>query len=827
MRLLLYRPNITQKFIGYILLLSFIPQILIGIASLRISSFVIREEVGTYTAELVKNEKDYLDLQLAQIESLMANISGVEEIRDAIDDADASEDLYTALATQARIGYILNGYLNLEGLVSIDIFTVGGAHYHVGDTLNIENSRTDVMERIFSRTEQANRLILWAGIEDNINANSSHQKVLTAAKLIHHIDPLTLEKIPQALFLVNYSVEYLYNHFSKANLGEGAYLMVIDEERRIIYHPTKELIGTETAPDVFEKLNQEQVIPAMNLDGKEMFVTSATSNVSGWIVISVIPLEALEAKTFAMQVATGVVLLICLVVSFFIAYLFNRQVVAPIRQVTSLFQQIQAGTLDWRTRMKARPGDEIGELIQWFNAFMETMVARQQAEDRLRHYAYFDELTGLPNRVMFLERLGQAIARHKRHPGFQFAVLFMDLDNFKLINDSLGHTLGNQLLIKIADRLSGRIRVTDLLARIGGDEFAFLIDDLSDTTQIIQIADRILRDLEEPFDLDDRKVFTTASMGIIFGDAKYSLAESYLRDADVAMYRAKESGRARYEIFDATMREQVMTRLALEADLRSAIEQGNLAGEFRVYYQPIIRLDTGELSGFEALLRWQHPRLGLVYPNAFISIAEETGLIIPIGRWVIGEVCRQLREWKTQLPCEPDLSVSINLSGKQVLSPDLVDVITAALRQADLSPHCLQLEVTEGTIIQEVEKFNAVLGRLKALGIAIQIDDFGTGYSSMSYLVQFGFNVLKIDRSFISEIDSREDKLGLVKAMVLIAEGLKMSVIAEGIETEEQLARLQAVGCELGQGFIFAYPLDSEAARQFILDRIAAPQRPA
>ncbi|MFQ5857718.1 MAG: EAL domain-containing protein [Anaerolineae bacterium] len=445
------------------------------------------------------------------------------------------------------------------------------------------------------------------------------------------------------------------------------------------------------------------------------------------------------------------------------------------------------------------------------------ITERKRAEEQLLHDAFHDGLTGLPNRALFMDRLGRAVERARRRADYLFAVLFLDLDRFKVVNDSLGHTVGDELLIAIAHRLRVCLRAADTVARLGGDEFAILLEDINDVSDATHVADLIGEAVMLPFNADGHEVFASASIGIVLSETGYDRPEGVLRDADIAMYRAKELGRARHEVFDTAMRAGAVARLEVETDLRWSVERQ----EFEIHYQPIVSLADGRIAGFEALLRWQHPERGLVSPGEFISVAEETGLIVPIDRWVLREACRQVRAWQTQFRTDPPLSISVNLSSKQFAQPDLVEQVEQILQETGLDARSLRLEITESVIMGNIESAAAMLSQLRALGVQVQMDDFGTGYSSLSYLHQFPIDAIKIDRSFISRMDVDGDNSEIVQTIVALAHDLGMDVIAEGVETGEQLAHLRALACEYGQGYYFAKPLDSEAAVALVTGELA------
>ncbi|NCJ05957.1 PAS domain S-box protein [Synechococcales cyanobacterium C] len=431
---------------------------------------------------------------------------------------------------------------------------------------------------------------------------------------------------------------------------------------------------------------------------------------------------------------------------------------------------------------------------------------RKRLEEQLTHDAFHDSLTGLPNRLMFLDRLQQAIARVQQHPQRQFAILFLDIDRFKVINDSLGHVTGDQLLVEVAGRLQACLRPQDLVARLGGDEFTILLERVQDLKDATTVADRIQQALRAPFYLDHHEIFTTASIGIALNTDVMAQPAELLRNADTALYQAKENGRACYAFFSTEMHNKAVEQLLIETNLRWAVERN----ELQVHYQPIYSLQSGKIKGFEALVRWQHPQWGLISPAEFIPVAEETGLIAPIGEWVLWESCRQLRQWQQAHP-ELTLSMNVNLSSKQLAQPHLARYVERVLLQTGLGAESLKLEITESGIMANTELAAVRLQELKALGVALCVDDFGTGYSSLSRLHQFPLDTIKIDRSFVCTLDDKPENHAIVRAILTLAHSLDMTVVAEGIETAAQLTQLKALGCEYGQGYFFAKPLKAKA----------------
>jgi diguanylate cyclase (GGDEF)-like protein/PAS domain S-box-containing protein len=454
--------------------------------------------------------------------------------------------------------------------------------------------------------------------------------------------------------------------------------------------------------------------------------------------------------------------------------------------------------------------DEDGKIVGSMSVHTD-ITERKRAEEQLVHNAMHDALTGLPNRALFLEHLRRAMG-HSPLRKKTFAVLFLDFDGFKLINDSLGHLEGDMLLKLIARRLESLLRGDDVVARLGGDEFTILLDELTGSKDVLFVVERIKDIFREPFNLGGREVFISASIGIALRDAKYKTPEDMLRDADIAMYRAKSSGKGRHEIFNRAMREEVSNRLRLETELRLALERG----EFSVFYQPIMQIANHQLIGFEALVRWFHPLRGQVMPGEFIPIAEEIGLIIPLGEWILRESCRQVREWQRRFPAQSDLTISVNLSCKQFMQLDLADRVAEILRETELEARFLRLEVTESHVMENSQMAITIMNRLRALGIQLSMDDFGTGYSSLSYLQRLPINYLKIDRSFINVMNSNHENGEIVRAIVMLAKNLNMQVVAEGIETEEQAMQLINLDCPFGQGFFYSKPTSATQAEAIL-----------
>lgn len=469
------------------------------------------------------------------------------------------------------------------------------------------------------------------------------------------------------------------------------------------------------------------------------------------------------------------------------------------------------GKYRWHRSLGIPGKDKDGNVISWFGT--DTDIHDQKtAEEQLIHLARHDVLTGLPNRFKFMKYLERVVNVTKLNPKNKFAVFFLDIDRFKLINDSLGHFVGDQLLSAFAERLEENTRLGDVIARLGGDEFTILFNNLTDMNEAEEMAKRLIQSFLIPFNVNGYEVFASASIGIVFSDDPERTAIDFLRDADAAMYRAKESGKSCYEIFNLEMHTHNINLLQTENSLHRAIERK----EFKVYYQPIISLETGELNSFEALIRWHHPERGLISPADFIEIAEETGLIIPIGKWILDEACRQTAEWQKRFPHTKPFRINVNLSTKQLMHENLISDVSEILAKHQLNAKYLELEVTESAIMKNAKVCFSVLENLKKLGVLLSTDDFGTGYSSLSYLHQFPFDTLKIDRSFINKMNIGDKSNEIVCTILSLAQNLNLKVVAEGIETEEQLRKLQDLKCDYGQGYLFSKPVVARIAESFL-----------
>jgi diguanylate cyclase (GGDEF)-like protein len=446
-----------------------------------------------------------------------------------------------------------------------------------------------------------------------------------------------------------------------------------------------------------------------------------------------------------------------------------------------------------------------GDLQEWFKRIHREDLVEVQV-------ALSAHLEGVSDHALFLDRLDRIIEQSQRNEQIAFAVLFLDIDRFKNINDRFGHLVGDKMLITIGERLQASTRFSDTVARLGGDEFVILLESIEDLEEVTLVAARIQNEISQAYTIDGRELFSSCSIGVIMGDESYHNSSEFLRDADIAMYRAKSDGRARYVVFNSDMRTELMNKIWMENDLRRAIRND----EFCLHYQPILSLKTSRLVGFEALIRWMHPTEGLVAPMQFIPVAEETRLIIPVGRWVLQEACKQLLEWDRCYQGEEPLTMSINISGVQLNSLDFVDQVQQILSDIGLNPSRIILEITESMIVEEDQIAAGVISELRDLGVRVHLDDFGTGYSALSYLQSYPIDILKIDRGFIGKINGNGENIEIIKAILNLARDLNMGVIAEGIETQRQYELLKGLNCQYGQGFFIAKPMDHEAIEKLL-----------
>ncbi len=714
-------------------------------------------------AEELAGRQDSLHLHTRLLAD-QAGVSGTVQKRDAQDLARGIQPLRAALDCQFVAVYALDGErLLAEGPVPDDV--VGSL---AAEALSGRTSST-----VFFRSD---------GV------------VLAAAT------PIVVSTDPTGVLIAGniYDLPRIVNRASTARVG------------LVLFHDGERVSSFTEDPELTEKLRRLSWPDVTSGEGDGR---SATTDLRALrindrdAIVALASTQDLHGILWQVGQAMGLInvfLLVSLVVVIIVAVSSVRN---SVRAVVAATEDIAQG--NYARRMEAKGCREMQLLAGAVNQLGEQIELQLE---RLAYQAFYDSLTGLPNRALFVDRLGQSIARSQRH-GQPLAVLFLDLDNFKVINDSLGHQTGDELLIAVAARLQGILRPSDTLARFGGDEFTVLVEDLADYQGLIGVAERIADALQAPFVVGEREVFVTSSIGIAAGSGLHHRPDDLLRNADLALYKAKADGKARFQFFNANLNRRAMERLEMETDLRNALEKG----QFCLHYQPILDLPTGRVVGVEALLRWNHPRRGLVLPGDFVPVAEETGLILPIGDWVLREACRQTAAWHAACPDRQALTVSVNLSVRQFQYAGLPGRIAEVLDEAGLAADFLKLEITESILMESGQSTQLILQELKDLGVKLVIDDFGKGYSSLAYLKVFPIDALKIDRSFTKELGRGEDGRAIVRAIVTLGKTLGLQVVGEGVETQEQLLHLRLLGCDEVQGYYFWRPMPGREVSDLLL----------
>ena len=920
--------TLSLQLTGILLLISIVPLLFYYLVSSTAAERTILDVASQQSLETLRNQRDYLLLQTEQIESLAANLSQVEEIASALSRPPAAGgSAYDILATKARIGYLLSNYRNLHGLVSIDIFGLDGTHYHVGDTLTESSERFDLRDRLLDQTLRSKSIVTWHGVQDNIEKNSSSQKVLVASRMLLRPNSSWLRDEPLAMLLFNYSTDSLHERISAVAMGPGAYLMVVDKQRRLIYHPDKSRIGSAVTGEFAALLTGPSASFTQRLGNSEVLLSYESIAEKGWYVVSVIPKETLLAPMNKLRRVAALMLATMVVAILVLLRLLALRVVSPIAVIAESFRRFQLGLVapGWRLP-RPKSLEPIADLAQWFNTFLEHMERRQDSEtqmriaatvfeseegmfvldaqvrilrvngallammgysldeavgrhankfasdrhgadffqrmrsaveqygswrgevwnrrkngeefpawitvtgvknehgvlthfvstltditqrkaseEEIRHLAFYDGLTGLPNRRLLTDRLRLAM-RDSTRRGQALALMFLDIDRFKTLNDTLGHDAGDSLLREVAHRLVRCVREVDTVARLGGDEFVVLVEGLGASAQAAAaqaeaIALKILAALNEDYmNLAGATFHSTASIGIVVCRDGTSGLEEIMKQADIAMYQAKEAGRNTLRFFEPAMQARLMVRSALEQSIR----QGLLAGQFIIHLQPKVG-DAGCIVGAEALVRWEHPQRGLIQPQAFIALAEETGLILPLGEVVLRSACEQLVAW-SQRPDRRHLGVAVNVSPRQFRHADFVETVLRIVREAGADPTRLTLEITESLLVDNVTDIVGKMNALRHCGIGFALDDFGTGYSSLAYLKMMPLQELKIDRSFVRDVLTDANDATIVLAMIGLSRALGIEVVAEGVETQAQYDFLVAGGCHTFQGYLFGAP---------------------
>ncbi len=571
--------------------------------------------------------------------------------------------------------------------------------------------------------------------------------------------------------------------------------------------------------EVTVHLDKQEKLTTAVREREELFRGAFESASVGTVLVSELGLILKVNEAFCKMVGCGAAQLD----SSYVIDLINKEDAEEVVRAMKRLASVGEGHASLEFRLKTTAKDEVW--VDWSSSLIQSLAAdsrqfifhlhditdRKRAEARLVHDAFHDSLTDLPNRALFVDRLEVAFRRSLRRMDSYFAVVYLDLDRFKLVNDTHGHLIGDELLRLVAARLSQSLRVSDTIARLGGDEFAMIVEEVANPVEVEEFIERLADELAKEYLLDEKPHYATFSIGVAFWNRDYTTAEDLLRDADTALYQAKRNGRNRYVFFESSMHEDVSRQLKVETDLRKALERN----EFRVFYQPIVALSDGRLAGYEALIRWEHPVQGLVSPAEFIPIAEETGLIVEIGAWILEESCRQLVEWQKADAAKRDLWVSVNASCRQFHQLDFVDRVAATLRKTGLAATSLKLEITESMMVDNFDNIVDKMRRLNDFGVKISIDDFGTGYSSLNNLHRLPLSSLKIDRSFVSRIESGGESEEIIRTIISLAKTLGLEIIAEGIESSVQASHLSEMDCRFGQGYFYGRPVVAAEAEKF------------
>lgn len=1063
--------NLTKKLVISLLITSVLPLLMFGILTINRTNSILQKEITKFNNDLLLEKQNNVKLLMKNAESIITSISGIDDLKKILSDTNNYNSNYHRLAAQAEIGYILNEYSNLEGLVAMDILSSNGMHYHVGETLNDQSIRERVKYKLFDRALQAKGAVVWNGLEENINKNSKYDKVITLAKAINTIDLSNLEEKNLGIIVISYDVK-TFNKILTDNVTSDATYILIDTDNRIISDPKYEEIHSNI--DISTIRENIKKVDSFNQKIKEEIIIRAYSKFdkNSWIIVGSIPKLVLEEKTLVIRNTIHALLAVSVLLTILMVSIVSRKYLSPIKKITQCFAELNRGTMDLNTRLNVESEDEIGQLTRWFNTFLENLQLKKVSEEALikshdnyrevinsvkevifktdtdgkwiflnpawyeitgftveesignaywkyvhmedikrnkklfasllkgekvycRHavryitkedgfkwievYAglmidknnciigtsgtlmditetvnlqdklneradilyeiaeaskndfkrtvqnlqnmvfklkkkqegffvvtlvegkiaesfglvtekvygkktseildgnsakilnqncreafmgknisfefwrdnqtfyvnlspiiendqvvevvgtatnitelkeaehkistmsYYDSLTKLPNRVLFKESVDFAVYHAKRE-NTRFAIMYIDLDQFKFINDTLGHSSGDKLLKEVAKRLEGHISKGSCIARMGGDEFSILVSFMNEQKEITYIANEVLNIFQKPFIFEKKEYFITASIGVSTYPVDGEDFEALMKSADMAMYRAKANGRNNYQFYTNTLNDIAHERLNMETNLRKALEKS----EFTLFYQPKVDIETGTISGSEALIRWNNPKKGIIPPFKFIHLAEETGLIVPIGEWVLREALEQNKKWINE--GYNNLTVAVNVSVKQFLQDNFVDTIKNILKETEYNPQLLELEITESILMQDINRNITMLNELKEMGIKISLDDFGTGYTSLSYIRKFEANVLKIDKAFIDEITNNVTDAAITVAIINMAISLNLKVVAEGVETKEQLDFLRIQKCNEIQGYYFSKPVPSKEFEKMLIE---------
>lgn len=933
------KSSMLTSFFLYFTVVSFVPLVVLGILSAQVASRSVLSAQNSAMESILRAQNDIMESIAGQAENLLSAIVGTDSISEAID-SPATGDEYLKLATQARIGYVLSNFLSIKGLSLIHLWVPGGLDFRVGSTLYSENLREDLKSQIFNLLSVSEKSILWLGVSESLSGNDSGQKVVNVARLITRMDKTKFTSVPRAVLMLSFDPDTFGASLSEAAETTGARFMLIDVNGKIVAHSDSVKAGSAVQARLLADLDGKATTRHHNDDRGRNLLFSRRVERTGWTLVALMPESILLRKTWDIYLVTMGCAFIMFIGTLLFTIIVLRRWVTPLRSISSAFRALGQGSLDENFRLKAASLDEVGDLVRWFNAYLESirekrrmdqallasearysLVARatneglweldigsgkaffserfvqmldfdsqefgsdpeawfsrihpqdrpefdrelaahlrgespvfkneyricrkagqyiwvstrglalhdpgsgamrmagsnsdvtdrRRAEDRLRFEAEYDMLTGLHNRKWLNGKLESILRRVGRTGGDpDYGIIFLDLDHFKLINDTRGHNVGDKVLVAVAERLRSCVRDPECLARLGGDEFVVLVDhDPERNAQLI--VDNIERALDVPIDLDEGHFLVTASIGVNIGRSEYSATADVLRDADIAMYKAKAGGRARREYFDDTMREDVFRRMELENELHTAVRNDGIAAS----YQPIVRASDGVCLGFEALARWPHAEFGLVMPGIFIPLAEESSLILELGRYMIRKAARQVAQWKRAYP-DRSFYVSVNLSPFQIKDSFLIKKMVESILEEGATPQDLVLELTESAFIEDPAMTGSVIESARKEGFRIFLDDFGTGYSSIGYLKDYHFDAIKIDRQFVAGIGDDARVARLLEVFTELAGVFDLGIIIEGVEQKEQLDLLAGIHVDAVQGDFFSRPIDAQAAANWI-----------
>ena len=938
--------TLTGKFTAFLFVMSLVPILVLGYVSYSTTAKTLVEQELIHTNSLIIAQEKVLDVILREIEGLIHNISGIEILIDAMDKKSTDLSTFERLAAQAQIGYILNGYLGLEGLVSIDVISEYGIHFHVGQTLAQSGINQSLLDDLKATATASRNRIVWAGATRPINLSINNDYVLTAAKVIRKADLSANASRLVGTIVISYDLDNIHKTLSAASFEGLGLSMLLDQRQRIIFQQDKLHLGEPVEQAYQVALDSFDETFKVVYEGLPYFVASKELTFYGWTLLRIIPEKDLLTRTQTIRLTTGASVafgLSILIIGFF--YL-NRRIVNPIGNLVQKFQKINSGEFNLSDQMPEEGNDEITELTRWFNLTVATLIdresyaialkesetrhelilkashegiwdwnlannvitlsadfaqlmglnpdtqgkihtakwmsrihpldregfnkqvtdylngetdkfifeyriqtglgeyrwilshgigvkdetgkyilmagshtdinSRKEAEEQLTHDAFHDKLTGLYNRAFLVSYLTQLFAAEKREHTTNFALMFLDLDGFKSVNDSMGHAAGDRLLKETSERLKHCLREADVLTRFGGDEFVILLTNI-EQFRYAQVAQRIIASLNEPYAIMGQEHRVGASIGVTLSSNGYASPEDMMRDADLAMYRAKAAGKNCYVLFDHSMRQEMLRTIRLEQDIQHALDRH----EFQLYYQSIVDTHTKELLQIECFARWNHPDKGLLDAIEFIEYAEQKDLIKDIGYWALDTALTQYAAWSRNLQGKDvKLEIAVNFSIKQLFDTHLLTFLIEKLDALDLPASALIIDVKASVIAQDSSRAKQALRMLKDKGCLIHLDDFGMDYSSLSYLIDYPVDALKIEQSLLDIDDNPEQRTKVISGIIQFAEALGIRCIAEGVETNDQLALLRSVGCHSVQGYLIDKPVNADEYYQTVIKNI-------